>query len=372
MRQAAIGILIALLVPVNALAAAPKPQKNKPRHLHDKVLPPSAPLAAPPVQPEEAEEAERAAEAPPAVVRGQPLMAPPPAAEPIAPSAEPPQPLEAQPTPPVIISRGDGTVGGSTRVLANAVREAYLRRGAGMAFHRVAVPYFTEVGSDVSNHHLGKVVTELMAVEISKQPPFTVVERDHLDQLMKEYRLADLGVVDKDSAAQFGKMLGAQSVLSGTIAEAGPLYIVTVRMVDVETAQVLVAGSTEVQRAGLVALSADAVELRSKPRALAAALLPGGGQFYNREPVKGAVFLGLGVASAGTAAGFLIAANSALTIYKENTAAGVPYRNVANTRITVANYALITLGVVWVVGMVDAWINGTDATSVNLPETAIH
>ena len=81
---------------------------------------------------------------------------------------------------------------------------------------------------------------------------------------MKEYRLADLGIVDSNSVAQFGKVLGAQTILSGSVNEAGAKYLVTVRQVEVESAQVLATASVEIDRAGLIALSEESVVLRSK------------------------------------------------------------------------------------------------------------
>jgi TolB-like protein len=279
-----------------------------------------------------------------------------------------PAPAPAPEPQTLCVPANDGSVSGVTAALATSVREAYSRLGRDTVFHRIAVPTFSETDGDVSKHHLGQVVAELMASELGKQPPFTVVERNHLDQVMKEYRLADLGVVDKHSAAQFGKILGAQSILSGSVSEAGPRYILNARLVDVETGQVLVAGSTEMQKAGLVALSTDAVVLRSKSGALfRTALIPGWGQFNNRNNLKGAAFLGAGLATAGTALGFYMASQSAATLYNQRTPDTVGYRDVANNRVRVANAALIGYGVVWLVGMLDAYISGGDSTSVELP-----
>ena len=268
------------------------------------------------------------------------------------------------------IGPSDGSVAGATQVLADAVRTAYSKLGRNEAFHRIAVPTFTEVGPAVAEHHLGQLVAEMMASQLSRQAPFTVVERDHLDQVMKEYRLADLGVVDPSNAAQFGKILGAQSILSGSVAEAGPMYVITGRLVDVQTGQVLVSGQTQMPQAGLIALSSDAVVMRSRTGALfRSVLIPGWGQYYNQQPIQGTIFLGAAVASLGTAAGFYLSAQSAFSLYNQRTAATVPERAIGNNRIQIANAALITYGVVWAINLIDAYLGGSDSTTVQLPVT---
>lgn len=187
---------------------------------------------------------------------------------------------------------------------------------------------------------------------------------------MKEHRLADLGVINEDTAAKFGKVLGAESLVSGTVAEAGPNYIVTVRMVDVESGRVLVSSEVSFERGGLVALSSDAVELRSRSGAMfRSLLLPGWGQFYNHEPAKGAVFLSLGLGTLATAGGFFGAAMAANADYQRGTLDVVGERQVANDRIQVTNILLVGYGVVWAVNVVDALLSGRSEMTIDLPSS---
>ena len=120
-----------------------------------------------------------------------------------------------------------------------------------------------------------KALPEILSAELAKKEAFVVVERERLDQVMREHRLKGLGVIDDDTAAEFGRVLGAQSLVSGTVGEAGPSFIVTVKQVEVETGRVLVSGKVEIERAGLIALSSDAVVKRSvMGAAIRSAILP--------------------------------------------------------------------------------------------------
>ncbi|MCK6548682.1 CsgG/HfaB family protein [Myxococcota bacterium] len=272
---------------------------------------------------------------------------------------------------PVALAQSGGSVTDGSRALAEAITKGFQRLGRTAAFHRVAVPYFKELGGDTTEHNLGRLVSELIAAELAQRPPFVVVERERLDQVMKEHRLADLGVVDEDTAAKFGRVLGAESLVSGTVAEAGPSYVVTVRQVDVESGKVLVSGTVTFERAGLVALSSDAVEMKSASGAMfRSILLPGWGQFYNEEPAKGAIFMGLGLGSLATAGGFFAAAHSANSSYLGGTPDVVGDRAIANDHIRVTNALLIGYGVVWAVNVVDALISGRSETNVELPESS--
>ena len=263
---------------------------------------------------------------------------------------------------------GDDSVSNATTALATTISTQFAQKMGDVAFHRVAIPYFQELGDGVSEHHLGQLIAELLASELSMHKPFILVERERLDQIMREHRLKDLGIIDESSAAQFGKVLGAQSLISGTVAEVGPNYIVTVRQVDAESGKVLVASKISFNKGNLVALSADAVVLRTKTGAMMrSGLVPGWGQFYNKEPTKAAGFLVAGLGTLGTAMGFYAAGLSAQSEYQENTVGVIDSRDVANSRFKVTNALLWGYAAVWAINMADAYFNGSDSTSIELP-----
>lgn len=132
---------------------------------------------------------------------------------------------------------------------------------------------------------------------------FLVVERAALASALDQ--LAVAAALDEDSGPRVGKLVGAHSILVGAVSEAGTVFLVDARLVDVEGGLVLGAGSARLPRAGVVA-RAD-VETRTPLEAAARSLVaPGWGQAYNGDGAKALAF---GVGAYGA-----LAATTALAI----------------------------------------------------------
>lgn len=74
--------------------------------------------------------------------------------------------------------------------------------------------------------------------ELINTAKFTVVERNKIKQLIKEQKLALMGMVDEKSAVKIGKMLGVKKIVSGSVAKVGNVFSVSARMIDVESGQI--------------------------------------------------------------------------------------------------------------------------------------
>jgi len=67
---------------------------------------------------------------------------------------------------------------------------------------------------------------------------FTVVDRQQLDVIRSELNFQKSGEVSDASAQEIGKMLGAQTIVSGSVTEVGSEYRIQVRAISVQTAAV--------------------------------------------------------------------------------------------------------------------------------------
>lgn len=107
---------------------------------------------------------------------------------------------------------------------------------------------------------IGDTATDIMLTELVKSGKFIVVERDKLDKILEEQKRGQSGVIDPNTAAQVGKVLGLNAIVTGSISQFGVKkegkdFLVTqskqqivectvdVRVVDAETGQVLLADS---------------------------------------------------------------------------------------------------------------------------------
>ena len=82
-----------------------------------------------------------------------------------------------------------------------------------------------------------KLTSKIM--EFDKKNNLKIVSRDELDKIEKETDYQYSGYVDDDTAVSLCKKLGAQVLVVGEIEEIGNEFSLTVKMVDVETAEYL-------------------------------------------------------------------------------------------------------------------------------------
>src|SRR5262249_51734010 len=107
---------------------------------------------------------------------------------------------------------------------------------------------------------LGSSASDILLTELVKSGKFIVVERDKTDKLMQEQKLGMSGAIDPKTAAQVGKIMGLNAIVPGPISQfgvgsTGADYLIVqskrevaqctvdVRVVDVETGQVIYADS---------------------------------------------------------------------------------------------------------------------------------
>jgi TolB-like protein len=71
------------------------------------------------------------------------------------------------------------------------------------------------------------------------QNRFRVVERGKLDLILQEQKLSRTDLVDKATALRLGKLVAAQSIVTGSIIETGTGTEIVARLVDTETSEIL-------------------------------------------------------------------------------------------------------------------------------------
>ena len=107
---------------------------------------------------------------------------------------------------------------------------------------------------------LGQAASDILITELVKTGKFIVVERDKMSKLLDEQKLGVTGAIDANTAAQMGKVLGLNAIVTGAISNFGTRttgsdYLVAqskkqeatctvdIRVVDAETGQILLADS---------------------------------------------------------------------------------------------------------------------------------
>ena len=232
---------------------------------------------------------------------------------------------------------------------------------------RVAVLPFETATTNEDEQHLGRVSAALVSSRLAAMPTIIQVERTRLDAVISELKRTETGDVNPKSAVSVGKLLGASNVVLGSVAPSGPELLITARVVNSETGEIVSVADHSFARRGFVALSEDVVEVKSTEGAvIRAAVLPGWGQFYNGEGSKGVVYTSAFVALALASTTTAMVGTESENKYKTNQRETVKFRQKANAQYRLTNHLLLTMAGVWALAVVDAYWNGRDATRIDL------
>jgi len=133
---------------------------------------------------------------------------------------------------PVSTQSAAAAVSGLT--LDQAIAEAAVQIGEWVAAGTKIAPLNFNSSSDRFSVY---VLDELTAnlVDIRK---FTVVDRSEIDLIRREFDFQYSGEVADDSMQTLGRMLGAQSIISGSLTDMGEYFRVMIRVLNVQSASV--------------------------------------------------------------------------------------------------------------------------------------
>lgn len=256
------------------------------------------------------------------------------------------------------------------RRMADALAGGFQKLPGSARYHRLAVLQFEEVGAGAKKGQLGTVVAAELVTNLRRDHGLLVVERARLAQILGDLRLSQMMGAEA-KLPEIGRMAEAQALVVGSVSEAGDRFLVNARIVSVDSAETLTAASEAVPQRSLVALSSEAVVLRTRRDAVFRSLLvPGWGQAYNRQPTKGLVLGGLAVATIGGAVAFHVlgaqaesdyrSKNTAASLGASPTAEAVALRDRAESRYAWRNGFLYATAGVWALNVLDAYWFGVD------------
>ena len=149
----------------------------------------------------------------------------------------------------ITILAGAQSLDREVRKLAVDITKAYLdSHGDLLIKPRIGVDDFKEETEDAVKNSVGTLASVLLTDEFSRSAVFSVIERKSLDLLMEEYKLNLSGLTDAATAPEIGKLQGIELLLVGSVSGAGDRYIITARLVDVETGKLAASSRIEIAR----------------------------------------------------------------------------------------------------------------------------
>lgn len=111
---------------------------------------------------------------------------------------------------------------------------------------KIAIMEFPDLQGNVSE--LGRFIPEELTTRLFMTRRFEVVERQLLNQVLREQDLGSSGIIDAASAAEIGRMLGVDAIVSGTITDLTHAIRINARVIATETAGIFGVSSVTIEK----------------------------------------------------------------------------------------------------------------------------
>jgi len=93
------------------------------------------------------------------------------------------------------------------------------------------------IGNNISDGEV-KALTDRLRVELFKTKYFKVIEREMMEEVLKEQGFQQSGCSTDECMVQIGRLIGVQKIIGGSISKVGNIYSVSSRIVNVETGEI--------------------------------------------------------------------------------------------------------------------------------------
>jgi len=104
--------------------------------------------------------------------------------------------------------------------------------------------------------YMGGSIAQIVTTNLSRNRGCRVVVREQLDRVMMEVQLGNSGALEPESAQKLGKLLGAKTIVTGSIILLGGTFRIDANIVEVATGEVLTSETvTGAREADLIPMS---------------------------------------------------------------------------------------------------------------------
>jgi len=103
---------------------------------------------------------------------------------------------------------------------------------------KIAIMGITSKTEDVTKDTTGGILTfiENAFVNMNK---VKVIDRQNIEKILEEQNLQMSGVMDQNTAAEIGKLSGADFIVMGTVSAVGKSYYLNIKLISVKTAEIV-------------------------------------------------------------------------------------------------------------------------------------
>ena len=103
---------------------------------------------------------------------------------------------------------------------------------------RINVAVMPLRGSDISETE-ARFLTERLAIELQRTGAFEVLERDKMDEILREQGFQQTGACDETAClVEAGRLLPVHKIIGGSAGKVGNVYSAQIRLIDLQTGKV--------------------------------------------------------------------------------------------------------------------------------------
>lgn len=84
-----------------------------------------------------------------------------------------------------------------------------------------------------------RVLTERLALELFTTGKYTVLERGNMEAILEEQDFQLSGCVTEECVVDVGALLGVESIVAGSVSKIGATFTIGLRLIDVETGELI-------------------------------------------------------------------------------------------------------------------------------------
>lgn len=124
------------------------------------------------------------------------------------------------------------------------------------------------------------VLSDKLRAEVSKLNKFQIMERDAMEQILKEQGFQQSGCTSTECAVEVGQLVGVRKMIAGTVGKVGSTFLLTMRIIDVATGKVLESYDVDIRG------SIDDALVTGMPRLASKMINKQSGAIASKQPVK--------------------------------------------------------------------------------------
>ena len=103
----------------------------------------------------------------------------------------------------------------------------------------IAISYFDNTSGLEQYNPLSKGLADMLITDLSNVKSIQIVEREKLENLLKEIDLGEGNFIDPNTAQKLGKGLGADYILTGAFLSIDPMMRIDARIMEVATGKII-------------------------------------------------------------------------------------------------------------------------------------